>query len=43
MHRKGNHKPSGNTAYGMRENICKWCDQQDIDFQNIQTVHTAQY
>ena len=26
----------------MGENICKWCDQQRLNFQNIQTAHTAQ-
>ena len=26
----------------MGENICKWWDQQGINFQNIQTAHTAQ-
>ena len=25
-------------SYGMRENICKWCDQQGLNFQNIQTT-----
>ena len=25
------------------ENICKWCDQQRISLQNIQTAHEAQY
>ena len=27
----------------MRENICKQCNQQGTNFQNIQTAHTAQY
>ena len=27
----------------MGENICKLCDGEGIDFQNIQTTHTAQY
>ena len=27
----------------MGENIQKWWDQQRINFQNIQTGHTAQY
>ena len=27
----------------MGENICKQCDQQGINFQNIQTVYTTQY
>ena len=43
LHSKENHKQNEKTTYGMEENICKWCDQQDINFQNIQTDHTAQY
>ena len=27
----------------MGENSCKQCDQQRVNFQNIQTVHTTQY
>ena len=27
----------------MGENICKGCEGQGIDFQNIQTAHTGQY
>ena len=27
----------------MGENICKPCDQQGINLQNLQTAHTAQY
>ena len=27
----------------MGENICKQCDQQRINLQNMQTAHTAQY
>ena len=27
----------------MEENICKWCDWQGINLQNIQTIDTAQY
>ena len=30
------------TTYRMGENICKWCDQQELNFQNIQTAHTTQ-
>ena len=26
----------------MGENICKWCDWQGLNFQNIQRVHTTQ-
>ena len=43
MHSKGNHTQNEKTTYGMRENICEWCDQQGINFQNIQTAYTAQY
>ena len=25
-----------------RENICKWCNQQGVNTQNIQTAHTTQ-
>jgi len=28
---------------GIRENICKQCDQKGINVQNIQTAHIAQY
>ena len=27
----------------MEEIICKWCNWQGIDLQNLQTVHAAQY
>ena len=27
----------------MGENICKWCNWQGLNFQNIQTAHIAQY
>ena len=27
----------------MGENICKWCNQQKVDIQNIQTSHNNQY
>ena len=27
----------------MGENVCKWCIWQGVNFQNIQTAHTAQY
>jgi len=31
------------TTYGLEENICKWCDQQGLNFQNIQIAHVTQY
>ena len=37
LHSKGNHQQNEKTTYGLRENIC---DQQGLNFQNIQTVHT---
>ena len=27
----------------MEENICKWCDWQGLNFQNIQTIHITQW
>ena len=30
-------------THRMWENICKWCDWQGINFQNLQTAHIAQY
>jgi len=31
------------TDYGIRENICKWCDWQWVNIQNIQPTLTTQY
>ena len=39
---KGNHTQNEKTTYRMGENICKWCNQQGLNFQNIQTTHTTQ-
>ena len=33
-------KWSKKTTYRLGENICKWCNQLWLNFQNIQTVHT---
>ena len=30
------------TTYRMEENICKCCDRQGLNFQNIQTAHITQ-
>ena len=43
MHSKENHRQNEKTTCRMGENICKQCYQQGINFQNIQTAHTAQY
>ena len=39
---KGNHKQNEKRTYRMGGNICKWCDRQGLNFQNIQTAHTTQ-
>ena len=36
---KGNHKQNEKTNYRLGENICEQCDQQGLNFQNIQTTH----
>ena len=43
MHSKGNHQPTEKSTYGKGENTFKWCDQQGVNFQNIQITHTFQY
>ena len=46
MHSKENHKikfkKKEKTMYGMGENSCKGCNQQRLNLQNIQAVHTTQ-
>ena len=42
LHSRGNHKQNKNTTYRMGENICKRCDPQGLNSQNIQTAHTTQ-
>ena len=42
FHSKGNYKQNEKTAYELGEDICKWCNQQGLTFQNIQTAHTTQ-
>ena len=42
LHSKGNHKQNEKTTYGMGENISKQCNQQGLNFQNMQTAHTSQ-
>ena len=43
LHSKVNHQQNKNTTYGMGKNIWKQCDQQGVNIQNTQTVHTTQY
>ena len=33
---KINHRENKKTIYGLGETICKWWDQQGLNFQNIQ-------
>ena len=35
LHSKGNHKQNEQITYGIGENICKLCDLQGLNFQNI--------
>ena len=42
LYSKGNHKQNEKTIYRMGKNICKRCDWQGLNFQNIQTAHTTQ-
>ena len=41
-YRKENQKQNEKTIYRMGENICKQCDLQGLNFQNIQMAHTTQ-
>ena len=43
LHSKGDHKQNEKTPYRMGKNICKFCDQQELNFQNTQTAHATQY
>ena len=42
LHSKGNHKQNEKTMYRLGENICKWCDQQGLNFENKQAGHESQ-
>ena len=42
LHSKGNHKHSEKTTYRMWENIWKWHELQELNFQNIKTAHITQ-
>ena len=42
LHSKGNREQNGKTTYGLGENICKWWNWQELNFQNIPTAHTTQ-
>ena len=42
LYSKGNHKQNEKTNHRLGENICKLCDQQGLNFQNVQRTHTTQ-
>ena len=42
LHSKGNHKQNEKIIYRMGKYICKGCNQQGFNFQNIQTAHITQ-
>ena len=42
FHGKRNHKQNEKTIYWLGENICKHVTNQGLNFENIQTAHTAQ-
>ena len=41
-HHKGDYTKTKKITYRMGENICKWCKQQGLTFQNVQTAHATQ-
>ena len=38
--RAKDHKQNKKTTNEWGRNICKWCNQQRLTFQNVQTMHT---
>ena len=42
MSSEGYHKQNEKTTHEMVENICKLCDWQGLNFQNIQAAHIIQ-
>ena len=42
LHSKGTHKQDEKTTLRMGENICKQCNGQELNFQNIQKAQTTQ-
>ena len=41
LHSKGDYEQNEKTAYILGENICKLCNQQGINLQNIETYHNS--
>ena len=42
LHSKESHEQDEKTIYGLGKNICKQCDLQGLNFQNIQIAYTSQ-
>ena len=42
LHGKENHKQNKKAAYRLERKYLQWCDQQGLNFQNIQKAHTSQ-
>ena len=42
MHSEGNNKQNEMTTHRLGENICKWCNQQGISLQILQTAYDAE-
>ena len=42
LYSKGKHKQNEKTIFRMKVNICKLCDQQGLNIQNIQPAYTDQ-
>ena len=43
LHSKGSHKQNERTTHRVGENNHKQCNQQWLNFQNIQVAYTTQY
>ena len=42
LYNKEIHKQNEKKIYRLGENICKQCNRQELNFQNIQAAHTTQ-
>ena len=42
LYKKGKHKQNEKTTHRLGENICKWCDWQVLNFQNMVTAHNTE-
>ena len=41
LYSKWNHKQNEKATLKLEENVCKQCNQQGLNFHNIQVAHTA--